>query len=108
VALLAGEFAWLRDALEPWGPVAAVIVEGRAVSVCFSARLTPRAAEAGVETLPDFRGAGHATHAVAAWAQAIRESGRRPLYSTSWENLASQGVARRLGLRMYGVDLSLE
>jgi hypothetical protein len=33
--------------------------------------------------------------------------GQVPLYSTSWENLASQGVARRLGLQLYGVDLSI-
>jgi RimJ/RimL family protein N-acetyltransferase len=83
------------------------VAEGRAVSVCFSSRLTPRAAEAGVETAEPFRGRGYATRAVAAWAHAVRETGRIPLYSTSWNNLASQGVARSLGLRIYGADLSL-
>ncbi|HZS91689.1 MAG TPA: GNAT family N-acetyltransferase, partial [Chloroflexota bacterium] len=45
---------------------------------------------------------------VAGWARAIRASGRIPLYSTSWDNHASQAVARKLGLVQYGTDLSLE
>jgi hypothetical protein len=44
---------------------------------------------------------------VAAWARAIRESGGEPLYSTSWDNKASRGVARKLGLLLYGEDLHL-
>ncbi|MGH2617528.1 MAG: GNAT family N-acetyltransferase, partial [Thermomicrobiales bacterium] len=42
------------------------------------------------------------------WAQAVRQEGRIPLYSTSWENLASQAVARKLGLVLYGVDLDID
>jgi len=61
-----------------------------------------------VDTLEAFRGRGHASRVVAAWAIAVRETGRVPLYSTSWGNLASQGVARRLGLGLFGVDLSLK
>ena len=108
-------FDWLREGWEGYAPVAAVVADGRAVSVCFSSRLTSRVAEAGVETAEPFRGRGYATRAVAAWAHAVRAGsprdsaggGRLPLYSTSWENLASQAVARRLGLRLYGVDLLL-
>ena len=105
--VLEEEFAWLRTERAACEPALAVVIEGRAVSVGFSSRVTGRAAEAGVNTLEAFRCRGHASQVVAAWAMAVREMGRVPLYSTSWDNLASQGVARRLGLRLYGVDLSV-
>jgi RimJ/RimL family protein N-acetyltransferase len=105
--LLGEEFAWLRSERAACEPALAVVIDEHAVSVAFSSRVTARAAEAGVNTLEAFRGQGHASRAVAAWAIAVREMGRVPLYSTSWGNLASQGVAHRLGLRLYGVDFSL-
>jgi GNAT superfamily N-acetyltransferase len=98
---LARDFAWV----EPW---MAMVVDGVAVSTCFSSRLTDRAAEAGLDTLEGYRGRGYAPAVVAAWARAVRETGRIPLYSTSWGNLASQAVARKLGLIVYGSDLSIE
>jgi RimJ/RimL family protein N-acetyltransferase len=88
-------------------PYLAVISDGAAVSVCFCARITARAAEAGLETLPGYRGRGYGPVVTAAWARAIRESGRIPLYSTSWDNPASRAVAHKLGLVQYGTDLSL-
>jgi RimJ/RimL family protein N-acetyltransferase len=105
--LLGEEFAWLRTELAASEPALALVIDEQAVSIGFSSRVTARAAEAGVNTLEAFRGRGYASRVVAAWAIAVREMGRVPLYSTSWGNLASQGVARRLGLRLYGVDLSL-
>jgi hypothetical protein len=87
-------------------PCAVVVENDVAVSVCFCSRLTPRAAEAGLETLPRARGCGYAVAVVAAWARAVRATGRTPLYSTSWDNLASQSVAQRLGLILYAEDIN--
>jgi len=78
-----------------------------AVSVCFSARNSDKAAEAGVETLEDYRGKGYAIRVASSWAQAIRQSQRIPLYSTSWDNYSSQSVAKRLQLHFYGTDISI-
>jgi hypothetical protein len=105
------QMGWDREALaaqfEGWEPIVALVEDGAAVSLGFSSRLTERAAEAGVNTLEGYRGRGYAPVVVAAWAHAIRASGRMPLYSTSWDNHASQAVARKLGLIQYGADLSL-
>jgi hypothetical protein len=105
--LLRQYFPYAAEHLQARQPCAAVIVDGVAVSICYSSRLTPRAAEAGVDTVEAFRGRGYAGRVVAAWAIAVRAGGRIPLYSTDWDNLASQAVARKLGLILYGVDLSL-
>jgi hypothetical protein len=82
-----------------------VAVDGdAAVAVCCSVRITPRAHAAGVETLLSARRRGFATHAVVGWAHAVAERGVIPLYSTSWDNVASQAVAARLRMHLYGVD----
>ena len=75
--------------------------------MCCSARMSQLAAEAGVEPLAGFRGRGYAVAVVAAWARVVAPTGRTPFYSTAWDNVASRGVARRLGLRLYGVDFHL-
>ncbi len=118
VAQITGENAELVQAGFPWllelltspdaGPVVAAIEGGRAVAVCFCSRLPIVATEAGVETLPAFRGRGYATAAVAGWAAAVRRLGYLPLYSTSWTNLASQRIAHKLRMVFYGEDWSLE
>jgi predicted GNAT family acetyltransferase len=88
-------------------PCFAVVVDGRTVSVCNTARFTARAAEAGLATAEKFRGRGYGPRVTAAWAAAVRAEGRIPLYSTWWANAASQAVARKLGLRQYAVDLHI-
>lgn len=100
-------FPWLIDELEDSWPCFAVIDGEDAVAVCQSVRATPQAVEAGVETVDTFRGRGYATAVVRAWATEVRAAGLLPIYSTSWENLASRGVARKLGLRLFGTDLHL-
>jgi RimJ/RimL family protein N-acetyltransferase len=85
-----------------------MVVDGGAVSLCYSCRLTERAAEAGLETMESYRGRGYAPAVTAAWARAIRDSGRIPFYSTSWDNLASQAVARKLGLVQFAVSFGVD
>jgi RimJ/RimL family protein N-acetyltransferase len=102
--LLRGGFDELLDEPPTWQPFVALVREGRAVSVCRSARITREAHEAGVETLPEFRGKGYARDVVAGWARLVRAAGATPLYSTSWENQASRALAKRLGLEFYGSD----
>jgi hypothetical protein len=103
--LLGADFGELRGSLAQRQPCFAALEAGRALAACWVAARSARAAEAGVETLPGFRGRGFASRTVAAWAHAVRSEGLLPLYSTEWRNRASRGVAARLGLIPYGVDL---
>ena len=106
-SLLATSFDDYIPELELVQPCVVAVVDGGAVAICHSARLSPHAAEAGVETLPVYRRRGLGAQVVAKWASLMRESGRMPLYSTSWENTASRGLAEKLGLVQYGTDLHL-
>lgn len=92
---------WVAEEIPDCLPVVAVLEDGHAVSVCFCARRSEVAAEAGLETAEAFRGRGLGPRVTAAWALAVRESGRTPLYSTSWDNHASLQVARKLRLQAY-------
>ena len=91
---------WTAAEIPDASPIVAVLEDGHAVSVCFCARRASFAAEAGLETAPPFRVA-------AAWALAMRASGRTPLYSTAWSNTASRAVARKLGLIPYAATWNL-
>ena len=97
---------WLYRDLSTFGPCFVVLRDGVAASICFGSRIGALALEAGLFTLPDHRGRGYAVAVTAAWGAAVSASGRTPLYSTTWENLASQGVARRVGLTTFGADAS--
>jgi RimJ/RimL family protein N-acetyltransferase len=98
--------AWIPD-VRLCPPLFALQVDGQAVAVCASVRITSDAYEAGVETSPAYRGRGYAAQVVTAWAHAVRELGRVPLYSTSWQNTASRALARKLGLVHFGSDVHL-
>ena len=117
VVLVSEANAYLLKANFPWkqispsgvktGPLVAAVAGGSAVSICYCARLTAVAAEAGVKTVESARGHGYAGAAVAGWASAVRQCGLLPLYSTSWANVASWRVARKLGMVCYGEDWSI-
>jgi hypothetical protein len=104
--LLRGGFSDTIPELDFVQPCVAVVEDGQAVSLCHSVRLSAQGHEAGVDTLKAYRRRGYATAVVAGWATAVRDLGLIPFYSTAWNNVASQGVTRKLGLVMYGADLS--
>ena len=108
VQLLDHHFSgWKAGEIPGSMPIVAVVEEGYPVSVCFCARRSDGAAEAGLDTAVEFRGRGLGPRVAAAWALAIRASGRIPLYSTSWSNDASLAVARKLGLVAYASNWSI-
>ena len=98
---------WTTGEIPERSPISAILHEEHAVSVCFCARRSEVAAEAGLETAAAFRGHGFGPRVTAAWALAIRASKRIPLYSTSWKNEASLAVACKLGLIAYASIWSL-
>lgn len=97
---------WLVD-VGLSSPLLASLQEGHAVSLCASVRTGAHVHEAGLETFAGARRNGHALRAARAWACAVREKARLPLYSTSWDNVASQGVAAKLGARLIGTDFHI-
>lgn len=112
----------LRGGLEEWLPdvaegrlMYAALADGRAVSICCSVHAFEGAHVAGVETLPFHRRRGLAARrrglaaqAVASWAGAVSRLKAIALYGTTFDNLASQGVARRLGMTLLGAEFSVE
>ncbi len=85
-----------------------IVKNEKVVSVCCSARSTPVAAEASVETLAEFQGNGYGTDVVTAWAISIQEKRRIPLYSTAWDNFSLQAVASKLKIINYGMNLHID
>ena len=114
VAISAANSHLLAHGLDEWipdvphqQPFLVAVADGQAVAVCTSVRITDQAHAAGVETIPAYRGQGYAGHAVAAWARAVMALGRIPLYSTSWDNGASQRVAAKVGFSLFGAEFHI-
>ena len=102
-----GELAdWIPD-IPHQQPMFASVVGDAAFAVCASVRITDAAHEVGVETANASRKAGHGSRVVEAWAQALLSKGIIPLYSTTWDNLASQALAARVGFQRYGWEFSV-
>lgn len=95
----------LGGKLGPW----AMALDGREpVSICYSARRTPKAADAGIWTHRRHRGKGLAPAVVAAWARLEAPGKEAIFYSTSASNTASQSVALKLNLKLLGWIWKLE
>ncbi len=104
--LLEAHFAWTLEIFDFRSPVVVMVEDNTAVAASFSARKTDKVAEAGVYTMENYRKRGYAEAIVRDWSIALREQGIQPLYSTSWDNIASQSVARKLGAIQFATDFS--
>ena len=89
--LLGGGFDDIIPELEVAQPCVALVVDGRAVSICRSVRKSAVADEAGVETLPEYRQRGIAISVVGTWASIVHGVGRIRLYSKAWSIARPRG-----------------
>jgi RimJ/RimL family protein N-acetyltransferase len=83
------------------------LVDGKAASVAFAARIAETGAELGVATAKAFRGQGYAAAAIAGWSASPALQSRALFYSTDRINVSSQRVVARVGLRFVGASLRL-
>lgn len=65
---------------------------------------TATAKAAGLEVVEAARQRGIGMELAKSWASRVMDEGKIAMYSTSSDNIASQGVAARLGLRFLGTD----
>ena len=90
-----------RELLSITRPIFAIFVDGDIASTCVSAREDEHCAEAWVETLADYRRLGLGRQVTAAWGYSVVTRGKLAFYSHAQDNLASQGIARSLGLAWF-------
>lgn len=103
--LLRFGFPDLIPSLAARQPLLAVVRDGVAISVCYSARLTKTAAVAGVRTLSRYREQGHGTAVTLGWAIEVRGRGLVPLFGAAADDPGSLGIARQLQLVQFGAAL---
>jgi hypothetical protein len=96
-----------RNVVDFWPPWCAAVVAGEIISIAFAARISEVGAELGVATVRAFRGQGFAAAATAGWSSLSSLQSRVLFYSTDRKNISSQGVARRLKLRLRGTSLRM-
>jgi len=78
-----------------------IFESGIPVSTAYTMSNSTYAWEYAVWTRQEYRGRGYGKTVVSAAVEATFESGKLPLYSTSWENIASRRLAESLGFRFY-------
>ncbi|GGP15575.1 hypothetical protein GCM10011346_44100 [Oceanobacillus neutriphilus] len=105
--VLKSQFPYTFEDFEYKQPCFVILEDNNIASICCSARKSAQADEASLFTKEAYRGKGYGVAVTNAWAREVQRQGRIPLYSTSWDNLASQSVAARLNLYLYGTDFHI-
>jgi hypothetical protein len=80
-----------------------ILIDGKPVSWAWTADASDQAAELAVETTPAHRRRGYARQVAAAWAAHVLGEGKVAFYSHELGNLASEALARSLGVVQYAV-----
>jgi len=86
----------LRNALE-WSPLAATVVDGAPVSLCYTGALTETLWDISIHTLEAYRGRGFAVPCIAYMVGHMRERKKEPMWSAFASNRASLRLAAKLG-----------
>lgn len=95
---------WVDD-INHEQPMVAWIENEVALGVCASVRKCDPAEAAGLDVLERARMRGIGQKLATAWASLVQAKGKIAMYSTSSDNVASQAVARRLGLELLGSSI---
>ncbi|CAN5517208.1 hypothetical protein BH09CHL1_BH09CHL1_00560 [soil metagenome] len=87
------------EALLTDGLLAGAVIDGELVSIAFSASRTGTFDEIGIKTREDHRGRGYSTAAASLIGAVMQANGQTVVWSTEFDNYASQRVAAKLGFQ---------
>lgn len=80
-------------------PVAAAFVNGLSVSFCYPGSATETLWDVGIDTLAEYRRAGHASRVVLFMVDHMRARGLEPVWCALTTNAGSLAMATKLGFR---------
>jgi hypothetical protein len=102
--LVEAGFKTIEELWAPW----CLALEGEEIAgLAYTVGLRAASAEVGVYTLKSYRGRGLAAAATAGWARHPALRGNTLFYATDRQNISSQRVAERLGLRLLGTSVAM-
>ena len=81
------------------GFIAGVVRDNELVSVAYTSAFSPRYVDIGVRTRCEYRGKGYATASAAMVLEALRPTGKTPVWNVTTDNGASIRICRKLGFR---------
>jgi RimJ/RimL family protein N-acetyltransferase len=79
------------------GHLVAAFAEGRPVAFCYPSSVTERWWDVSIDTLDGYRRQGHAARAAACAIRHMASHGRQPVWGAVASNVASAGLAGKLG-----------
>jgi RimJ/RimL family protein N-acetyltransferase len=90
---------WLDSVVERDGARIAYWADGKPVSFCCCTEPTESLWNVAIDTLPRYQRRGYATRCAAWMIHHMRDRGLEPVWGAEADNVASLGLARRLGFR---------